>query len=244
MSLREVNLIPVTIKQYQYKLKGYSGLVYSFILTQLLGLFFSLTPRAGMSSGNGVMRVSVNTFSTDTVLFFTFVWIIIVSALLTSKTYRNIEFSLVSNWVSSTLSNIFLLLTLSVFAGVSSTLLSFLLRFILIFTSEQSLILLEGVKIAPLDFLIGMLASTLYMILLSSITFLVRIIYELNSKFALILAAALIFINNTYSAFFGNAFRFFTTESSLGLFTLKILATTILLFGLSLHLSNRMEVPR
>lgn len=244
MSLREVNLISIIIKQYQYKLKGYSGLVYTFIITQLLGIFFSLAPRTSMSSGNGIMRVSVSTISTDTVLFFTFAWIIMVAALLTSKTYRNIEFSLVSNWVSSTFSNILYLLTLSIFAGLSSTLISFLLRFILVFTSDQSLILLEGVKITPIDLLIGMSASTLYMILLTSITYLARIIYELNSKIALILAVALIGAGSTYPTFIGNAFRFFTTESSLGLFTLKVLATVILLFGLSLHLSNRMEVPR
>lgn len=243
MSLAEVSLSSIIFKQYIYKLKGNSGLVYTLIIAQLFGLLLSMGPKSGMSSGDEVLHVSVKTFSGDTTVFLSFAWIIVIAAILTTKQYQNMEFSLVTNRVSSSLSNIMFLLTCSSFAGITSTLMSVLYRVIMVFTSDQASVIFNG-TITTNDLLLGILVSSLYMILLAAVAYLVRLIIEVNKMFAIIVPVVFIGLLTTNTQFFGDVIKFYVLENSLALFTLKVLITAIILFGMSVLLSNRMEVNR
>jgi hypothetical protein len=244
MSLNEVSLTAIMIKQYLYKLKGYSGLIYSLIVAQLLGLLFSMGPRSSMSSGNGSLYVSMETYNSDTLLIFSLAWIIFIAALLTSKPYRSMEFSLVSNPITSNLSNIILLLTFSVFAGLTSTLMGVLHRLIMVFVLDSSQFIMDGLTLGISDLLLGILVSSLYLILLGAIAYLVRVIIEVNKLFAIILPTVFIGLLRAYTQFLGDLITFYTSENSLGIFTFKVLMTSIFLFGMSIALSYRREVRR
>lgn len=244
MSLREVSLPSITIKQFIYKLKGYSGLIYALILAQLLGLLFSMAPRSGMSAGNESLHISVETYTADILLIFSFAWIIMIAILFTSKPYRSMEITLVTNRLSSHLSNIMLLVTYSVFAGLTSTLLSVVYRIILVFTTEQSQFIMDGFMLATTDLLLGVLVSSLYMVLLGAIAYLIRLIIEVNKIFAIVLPFVFIGLLRAYTPFFGDLVKFYVYEDSLGIFILKVLITSIVLFGVSIVLSGRREVQR
>lgn len=248
MSLKEVSFSSITLKHYMYKLKGHSGLVYSLIFAQLIGLLLSMTPRAGSSSGSDFLSISVRTYSADTILIFSFVWIIVMASLLGSKEYRSMEFSLVTNRISSHLSNILLLVTCSVFAGVTSTLMSVLHRIIMVITLNPSEFIIDGLRIAPADLLLGIFVSSLYILLFAAGAYLVRVIIEVNKSFGILISIILIaFLFGTVKIFVlnvGNFIRFFTSEAFLGIFALKVLLTVLVLFGLSIFTSNRMEVKR
>lgn len=248
MSLKESSLSSIVLKQYVYKLKGHSGLVYSLMFTQLIGLLLSMGPRAGSSSGSDFLSVSVRTYSADTIQIFSFVWMIVIASLLGSKAYRSMEFSLVTNRVSSHLSNILLLVTCSVFAGMTATLMSVLQRIIMVFTLRPSEFIFDGLRIAPADLFLGIFVSSLYMLLLAAGAYLVRMIIELNKSFGILLTIILVaFVFGTVRIFalhVENFIRFYASESSLGIFVLKVLFTVLVLFGLSIFTSNRMEVKR
>ena len=248
MSLKESSLSSIVLKQYVYKLKGHSGLVYSLMFTQLIGLLLSMGPRGSTSSGSEFLSVSVRTYSADTTLLFSCVWIIVMASLLGSKGYRSMEFSLVTNRISSHLSNILLLVTYSVFAGMTSTSMSGLHRIIMVITLNPSEFIFDGLRIAPADLLLGILVSSLYMFLLAAGAYLIRMIIELNKSFGVILSLVLLaFVFGTVRIFalnIENLMRFYTSESSLGIFVLKVLLTVLVLFGLSILTSNRMEVKR
>lgn len=248
MSSKEISLSSITLKHYVYKLKGHSGLVYSLMFVQLLGLLLSMSPGSGTSSGGDFLSVSVRTYSADAVLIFSFVWIIVMASLLGSKDYRSMEFSLVTNRISSHLSNILLLVTCSVFAGMTSTLMGVLQKIILVITMNPSEFILDGLRIAPANLLLGIFVSSLYMLLLAAGTYLVRVIIELNKSFGILLSIVLItFVFGTVRVFalnIGNLIQFYTSEGSLWIFVFKVLFTVLVLFGLSIFTSNRMEVKR
>lgn len=249
MSLKEISLSSITLKHYVYKLKGHSGLVYSLMFVQLLGLLLSMGPGSGSGgSGGDFLSVSVREYSADAILIFSFVWIIVMASLLGSKDYRSMEFSLVTNRISSHLSNILILVTGSVFAGVTSTLMSALHRILLVITLNPSEFIFGGLRIASANLLLGIFVSSLYMLLLAAGAYLVRMIIELNKSFGIILSLVIIaFVFGTVRIFalnIGNLIHFYTSESSLGIFVIKVLFTVLVLFGLSIFTSNRMEVKR
>lgn len=248
MSLKEISLSSITLKHSMYKLKGHSGLVYSLMFVQLMGLLLSMGPGSGSSSGGDFLSVSVRAYSADAILIFSFFWIIVMASLLGSKDYRSMEFSLVTNRITSHLSNILILVTFSVFAGMTSTLMSVLHRIILVITLNPSEFIIDGLRIALADLLLGIIVSSLYMILLAAGAYLVRVIIELNKSFGILISLVLIaFAFGTVRIFalnVENFMRFYTSEGSLGVFVLKVLFTILVLFGLCIFTSNRMEVKR
>lgn len=244
MSSKEVSLRSITLKQYVYKLKGYLGLVYALIIAQVLGLLFSMNPMGSSSTGSNELMVSVQTHSTDIVRFFSIAWIFAIAVLLTTKQYKNIEFSLVSNRISSNLSNLLLLLSYAILGGITSTLIDVVQRIILYFTFDPSRIVLDGFFISTHDLMLGFWVTSLYMILISSIGYLLRTTMEINKIFAVIAPIGLVGLLRVHAESFMMIFRLFTSESSLSLFTMKIIMGSALFFGISAFLSNRMEVRK
>ncbi|GAB6171503.1 hypothetical protein JCM15765_09810 [Paradesulfitobacterium aromaticivorans] len=242
MSLNEINLRSLTLKQYLFKLKGYSGLVYGLIITQIVALLFSLGPNGSVGSGTDGLSVSVKTYSANIIIFFSFAWIIVIAGSLTTKQYKDMEFSLVANRISSNLSNIGFLITCAVWAGISSTLMGVLQRMIMYFTLDRAMFMRDGFLTVPADLLLGAFVTSLYLILLAASGYLIRVIIEVHKVFVILIPAVLIGLLRSYTDSLIAIFNFFTSEHLLLFFTLKILSASIILFGMSILLSNRMEV--
>nr|WP_172635872.1 hypothetical protein [Desulfitobacterium dichloroeliminans] len=254
MSLNEVRLAPVslkqiTAKQYLYKLKGHSGLILTLVFIQLLSLLFSLGSRGGMSSSNEFLQVVVNTYSGDVFLVFSFIWMVVVSSFLISQPYQSIEFSVVNNRVTSHLSNILLILTYAVFAGITATLMTIPQRFLLLMTLKESEFLFGGLQIVPGDLLLGSLVACLYLLLLGAGAYFIQTVSQsLSKKLGIILWITLFAFGFGYIRILafqmGNLLSFYTGESSLGLFVGKVIGSIVLLFGLSILISRQTEVKR
>lgn len=244
MSLQEVSLRAITFKQYAYKLKGYSNLFYGLLIAQILGLLFSMGGVGNMGATNDSLRVSLRTYSSNVVIVFSFLWIFISASSLGTKPYRNMEFSLVTNALSSNLSNVGILLTCSVFGGITSSLIGVLLRTIVYFTFSRTQIVLDGFFIAPTDLILGIFVTSLYMLLISSVAYLARMLVEINMALAIIIPLIGIGLLRIYNNFFMAIYTFIILENSWLLFTLKVLILSIILFGISVLLANRMEVRK
>ena len=245
MSLKNINLLSISLKQYFYKLKAYTNLLNRLILTQILALFFSLVGGTGMmSSSNGELLVSLKTYSAGTVIVFSFLWIVIVAILLTTKQYKKIEIPLVVNRLSGSLSDVGFLLTASVFAGITSSLAGVFLRVIMYFTFDRSKIIFDGFFLTFSDLLLGMVVAILYMGLISAIGYFIGMLAQVNMAFVILTPVVIFGSLRVYTDFYQTAFRFFAFEVSLPLFALKVISLSIVLFGASLFLSNRMEVGK
>lgn len=245
MSSNEVNLLSISLKQYFYKLKAHTGLVNRLIITQMLALFFSLVGGSGnMSSSNGELSVSLRTYSASTVLVFSFLWIVIVAILLTTKQYKKIEMPLVANRQSGSLSDVGFLMTASVFAGITSSLAGVFLRVIMYFTFDRSKLVFEGFSLTFSDLLLGLVVAILYMILISAIGYFIGMLAQVNMAFVILIPVVIFGTVRAYTGFSLAVYNFYAFEVSLPLFALKVISLAIVLFGASLFLSNRMEVEK
>lgn len=241
MSIIETDLLSISLKQYVYKLKAYPPLIYGLILTQIIALFFSMNGISHMSSSNGELSVSLTTYSASLVIVFSLFWILFIAIQLTTKQYKKIELSLVTNSISGFLSDAGFLLTASVFGGTTSSLVGVLQRIIIYFTVDRTQIIIDEFYLAFSDLLLSISVAILYMVLISGVGYLTGMLIKLSVAFVIIIPAVILGVSSTYTHLFESLIMFFTLESSLPLFTVKVVITSILLFGFSILL-NRREV--
>lgn len=244
MSLTEVSLRSVTLKQYLYKLRSNIGSVYKLIMAQILALFFSLAGSNGMmSSGDGDFSVSVRSYSSSTVIVFSLLFILNAAIILTTKPYKRMENPFVGNKITGSLSDIGFLMTASVFAGFTSSLAGILLRVIMYFTFDRSTLIFQGFYLTISDLLLGIVVTILYMLLISALGYFIGMLAQVNMAIVILLPA--VFLGTLRLKYctdlYQDIYRYVTFDVSLILFTLYIISLSIVLFGASLVLSNRME---
>ncbi|MHB1652643.1 MAG: hypothetical protein ACYCVD_09240 [Desulfitobacteriaceae bacterium] len=242
MFLKEIDLLIVSSRQYFYKLKAYMSLIYGLIILQIFALLSSLGGVGIMGSGSGDLFISIKNYSANIAIVFTFIWIFVTAIILTTKQYKNMDFSLVTNRVSSNLSTIGFLLTACVFGGITSALFNVLLRVIMYFSLDRSQIILDGFYLAFSDLLLGIAIAILYLLLIAATGYFIGVLTKINIIFAIIIPAAFFGLAKVNSEFFTFVIGFFTSETSLTIFVSKVIITSIVLFGLSALLSNGMEV--
>ncbi|SDG11225.1 hypothetical protein [Desulfosporosinus hippei] len=241
MSLKKIDPLSISLRLYFYKLKGYSVLLYGLILAQIIALLFSLNGISYMSSNNGELSVSVNTYSASLVIVFSLVWIFYTAIQLTTKRYKRIEIPLVTNNITGHLSDIGFLMTACFFGGLTSSLAGVLLRVIIYFTFDRSQVIVDQFFLPFIDLLLGAAVSALYMILISAIGYLIGVLTKVSMAFVIVIPTVILGLLRVYADFVQTLVAFFTRETSFPLFVLKVLITSMLLFGFSFLLSNRRE---
>lgn len=239
------NILSVAWKQYRYKLRSYLELFTGLLIIQLLGLVLSLGAVSQYSSGSNILRISVKSYHSSIILIFTFMWIFGLSILLTTKQYMNLNYTFTANRSSSLLSDMGFILTSSILGGITASLGGMPLRVIIYLTVDHSE-LLPGMFKPPVSTLAtGIWAAILYMIMIAASGYLFGIMVQMNKNFALIIPAVLFFAIRMYlDPYIISLEEFYTKESSLLLFTGKIILTGLALFFLSLMISHRLEVRR
>ncbi|MEL7565166.1 MAG: hypothetical protein AAGU27_09810 [Dehalobacterium sp.] len=249
MSLTETNLISITKSQFLHKIKSHLGLFNVLAAIQLIVLFLTFG-RAGMigTSSEGI-SLEITKYSGDLVLISTLLWVLYISIIFTTEAYRNADFTFVSNRLSSNLSNIGFLFTASALGGVTASLSGGLVRLLLYFSQGSHNIIGENFYLVPQELLLGLTAAVLYMILFSAVGYLIGILIKHSKIFILLLPA--LFLGALYlqgmsrgksTTILAKLVIFFVHENSLGLLTVKILATGAILFVVGILISNRTEV--
>ncbi|MFC0472548.1 hypothetical protein ACFFHM_19195 [Halalkalibacter kiskunsagensis] len=249
MSLTEVSFRQIIKKQFRYKVKAYLGVFSSLIILQLVAIAFSFNGVGMMGTGSNHYSITISTFSANMVIVFTMLWAVIISIMVTMKSYRNDDFSFVTNRLTSSLSTVVFLVVASIVAGMTAMLSSFLLKNIIYFLFSFEPITGSASAISIGEVLLGMVASSLYIVLFSSIGYFIGILVQWHRAFAISIPAmifGLLFFGDQYMI--GNPITwmgtFFFTESSFVLFACKILVISGVLFGSSIFISTRLEVRR
>ncbi|MFT4413967.1 hypothetical protein ACLM5H_08915 [Fredinandcohnia humi] len=246
MYLTETNLLAITKKQITFKLKANLFSLLSLLLLQGLAFLFSLNGVGQMGTGGNAISLTVKSFSGNLILFFSIFWAFCAAIIFTTKPYRYIDFSFVSNRVSSHLSTIATLAVYSLFASVTAMFAGVLLRVYMYFKFGSENIIADHFLLSIPELCLGIYIGFLYILLFAMFGYIIGMFVQLNKLFAFVIPALLIgwaYIEgknvNTFSAI-----SFFLDETSILIFTIKILTIVAALGTLVISATNRMEVRR
>ena len=246
MSLKTINLAETVKKQFVFKLKANIDVFSSLVWIQLLAILFSLNGVASMGMGGTNLSVDVKYYSADLVIIFTMLWSFVTAITITTKPYRNHDFTFVSNRLSSSLSNILFLLTVSFIGSITATLAGNLVKLLVSILFKQELF---HFYTGSLEFVLGIGVTIIYVFFLSSMGYLIGTLVQVSKGFIILIPV--LFLGTIFLAasmhtepLLIQIFQFYVFESSLLFFILKMLLTTVLFFVAAISLLNRMEVRR
>lgn len=248
MSLIETSVLSIVETQYYYKMKANAGMFFTLLAAQLLALIISLNGVSSMSTGYDGMHYTLKYISGDIMIMFTLIWAFVIGISMAVNSFRS-DFTFVTNRLSSNLSSMAFLGTAAALGGVTATLGGVLLRVISFFTYGGADIS-SGFYIAPLLLLVGITVTALYAILLSTAGYFAGMLIQRNGAFIVILPGLFIgtLIVEGRSAggpqLLTKLIPFFSQESSLPLFAVKVLIVSLLILGSVILFSDRMEVRK
>jgi hypothetical protein len=244
MSLTSTNMNVVVKRQYLFKLKANIDAFSSLVGIQAIALLFSLGGMSMFGSSSSYFTLTVSSYSADVVIAFTMIWAFVTAITITTRPYRNFDFTFVTNRLSSSLSNVLFLVTASLLGGVTAIFSGFLVRVMGYFFLGQTL---YSSEMAVGELIVGIFAASLFIFMASSIGYLFGTLAQVSKAFIIVIPALLIgflFIDVSFNPkpIQQEIYQFYFIESSFILFLIKILLTTAILFGTSSILFNRMGV--
>ncbi|WP_142759863.1 hypothetical protein [Bacillus sp. HNG] len=242
MSLTNASLLDVLKKQLFFKVRSYYGAFTSLVTVQAIALLFSFNGVGQM----GLSGISISTYSGSMIFVFTAFWAFITAITLTTKPYHYIDFSFVTNRMSSHLSTFGMLVVYSFFASITSTFVGILLRVILYFKESNKLIITNHFFLSFSDLLVGIYIGALYLILFAALGYFIGMFTQINKLFGFVIPALFIgwaiYEGRTFDTFSG--FTFFAFETSILIFTIKVVVTVAILIWIVIAATNRLEVRK
>lgn len=247
MYLTDANLFDMTKKQFIFKFNAYIGAFTSLMFTQVIGILFSLAGSGNTSGGSNSLSLNITYYTGNTIIVLTLIWMFITGVTVTTKQSRDGDFAFVTTRLSSNLANIAFLVVAALVGAVTAMLSGTLLKIIIYFFMGTEKIVSQTYIVSPLELVIGLIATFLYALLISGAGFLAGNLVQLNKLFVVILPATVIGFLFLEVRLNGDGVimtvgKFFVTESSLILLSLKVLVTLAVLFYSATLVSNRLEV--
>lgn len=244
MSSKKISLFELVKKQTAMKLKAFYSFFTVLLFIQMIAMFFSYIGTVTYGSSVDYIYLEVSFFSADAVIGFTLLWAFITSILLTTKAYRNSDFSFVTNRLASNLSNISFLLFASLIAGITAFFSRYLLRVIKFYTTDVFTVQ-PFVEPAP-EIVIGAAATILYVLLFCSLGYFSGMLVQIHKLFLVLLPVSFLgalmlgekFSDGSVNPVFG----FIGGETSFFMFVVKVVLIVVLMFGSATGLTNRLEV--
>ncbi|WP_456272520.1 hypothetical protein [Bacillus sp. AK031] len=247
MFLTEVSMWDVAKKQFFFKWKTYRGVFSSLMVLQVIGILFSLNGDGMSGGGSGYFDFSLHVFSGNILFAFVMIWGFISAIIITTRAYRYDDFTFVTNWMTSHLSNLLFLLAASFIGGITVLLCNHVVWLIVYFTQGKEFI------IAPMafqEFVLGIAAITLYILMFAALGYLAGMLVQYSKVFIIVLPVLIfgaLFTEGIYSGYptlLPTLFEFFMQENSFGQFTIKVVLTSGAAYAAAILLSHRMEVER
>nr|WP_309101542.1 hypothetical protein [Fredinandcohnia onubensis] len=242
MYLTNASLLDIVKKQLFFKVRAYYGTFTSLATVQAIALLFSFNGVGQMGLGG---NISISSYSGSMIFVFTAFWAFITAITLSTKPYHYIDFSFVTNRMSSHLSTIGMLIVYSFIASITSTFAGILLRVIL-YANGSNKIIANHFFLPFSDMLLGIYIGGLYLLLFATIGYLIGMFTQINKLFGFAIPALVIgwaiYEIRSFDTFTG--FTFFAHESSILVFTLKIVVTVAVMIWIVIAATNRLEVRK
>ena len=243
MSLMKSNLIHIVKKQYLYKLQGCSKFFLVMIIMQIVGMIFSICNIGSMScTSNETLKLSLYGNTTIQILIFTIACGMGSAINLNLNEAKSVDFTFVSNRISSNLSSIAILVTYAAFGAVTFPLSACFIRIAKYLLIGGSNIIERDFYISPGELICSGGATFLYILLFSSAVYFAVVLVERSKAFIIALLALIVLLPRT--ELFNDIIIFYGSEHSFFMFMVKVLVTSILLFMASIIISNNVEVRK
>jgi hypothetical protein len=241
MSLAEVKFSELVKKQFHYKLNSYIGVFTSLVITQIIAILFSLGGTSGSVSSGDTYSLEMHIYSGNLILVFTLIWAIATSITMTTRAYRYEDFTFVTNRLSSNVANFGILITISLIGGITTIMSSLLLKLMIIFINNDTLI--SGGLTTGKEFFLGCIVSALYILLLSAVGYFIGMLGQLSKYLYIVVPLVIVGFLSQESQLI-ELVSFFTMETSLSFFLIKVLAIVAALYLGAAVASNRLEVRK
>lgn len=246
MSLSTTSLMETVKKQFAFKLKANIDAFSSLVGIQFIAILFSLGGSGSFMSSSEGMHLQVKYYSADVVIVFTMIWALVSAITITTKSYRNNDFTFVSNRLSSGLADTLFLLTGSLVGAVTALLSKYVPLVIAV------LFFNEDLYVTPLDvsdIFLGITMGFIYIFAVSSIGYLIGTLVQVNKLFAglvpvLVIGSLFLDASMLREPTLIKVFQFYVMEPSIPIFTVKMIFTTALFFLAAITILNRLEVRR
>ncbi|WP_053361500.1 hypothetical protein [Bacillus sp. FJAT-27251] len=246
MSFARTKLGDIVKKQYAFKLKAHIDSYSSLMGIQLLALLFSFGGVGSMGSYGDGLDLEVKYYSGDLVLIFTVIWAFVTATTLTTRPYRNHDFTFVSNRLTSSLSNVLFLASISLAGAVTAMLSGNLLK-VFVYMFADGPIYNQGTGWA--DLAAGTVIALFYLFLITSAGYLIGSLVQVSKLFVILIPV--VFFGSLFLDAVANrepivnsVFQFYIMESSLLLLMVKTLITCAVLLAAAVGILNRLEVRR
>ncbi|WP_404450184.1 hypothetical protein LG307_10320 [Sutcliffiella horikoshii] len=247
-SLSKVTLDQVVKNQFLYKLSAFSGVYISLIILQVIAVLFSLNGVGNSTGGSELISLNIHYYSANLIFVFTMLWVFIVSIIITSKGYRDEDFSFVTNRISSDLSNVLFVVLVTIIGTITALLSKYVLQVIVLFLPKFDSIYHSPVSMKIGSFFVmGTLTAFLYIFLCGAAGYFVGTLVRVSNLFKILVPVIFVgylFFGGTISEVSGlvTIVEFFYLETSFIAFILKVFITVLVLFAGSAAIFNRMEV--
>lgn len=250
MFSNELSIFELVKRQYLYKLKANVNLFYTVIFLQIIALALSISGTGGSSFNGSALDLNTRSYSANIIIVFTYICSIAAGTKLAAKEVRNLDFTFISNRLSSNLSSLGVLITFNIIAGISASLGGILLRVLSYYLNLHQAIIGPSFTLPISIFVTGTIAGIFYTMLFSSIAYLIGNLFEYNKLLLLLIPALLIILfisvrsNADTRSIFLAVLEFFFYETSLVLFVIKATAISAILFAAGSLLTSRIEVRK
>jgi len=243
MSLTKNNLLPIVKKQYLYKLQSCSKFFLVMVIVQIIGILFSISNMISRSyTSDGILTFALMENTTTQIFIFTIICAFGGAIVINLKEAKNIDFTFVSNRISSNLSSIAFLITYALFGAITFPLSACFIRVVKYFLIGNENIFNRGFVITPAELLCSSGTTFLYILFFTSITYFSIILLEKSKAFIIVFITLPVLLPRT--EYFSNMIKSYGSEHNFLIFAIKVLVTSIIFFLASIIISNNMEVRK
>ncbi|MDI2585653.1 hypothetical protein OR571_00425 [Psychrobacillus sp. NEAU-3TGS] len=243
MFLSNSTLGEVVWTQVKFKVNAYLGTLVSLIVVQILGLILSMNGTSSMSTNFNNTDFQIVWITADTVIIFVSIWALFLGNVITTKGYRNTNFSFVTNGISNNLSNIIVLIIMSVFAGVTTFLSHYILRLVVPLFNDVGYVKSGSIIDDPLSSIASMGLMVGLILMISAGGYLWGTLVYIHRAYMFLLIVLIITLPTTKTGQMILQF-IFADNGSLFVLNVKFVCVAIIFFVLAMLSSYRLEVRR
>lgn len=234
-------------RQFLFKLNANGTIFTMLIILQIIATIFisGAFTSTSMSDWGEPISFNFTSISNDAQVGLTLFWAFIVGFLLTSAAQRNESFSFVTNRLTFQLANFYFFCTAALLGGMTTVLLGSVMKIVAMF-QDNMIIETTGLLSSPVDFISRIFVMTAYTLLLMLIGYTLGSLIQLSKLFIALFGVIWYAFTRSTFAVSDNQdsglLYFFYGETSILLFTLKVVGTIVVLFAISFFVTNRLEV--
>ncbi|WP_303968901.1 hypothetical protein [Sporosarcina ureae] len=234
-------------RQFLFKLNANGAIFTMLIILQILATVFISGAFTSTYTNDWGEPISFDftSITNDSQVGLTLFWAFIVGFLLTSAAQRNESFSFVTNRLTFQLANFYFFCTAALLGGVTTVLLGSVMKIVAMF-QDNMIIETSGLLSSPLDFFSRIFAMTAYTLLLMLVGYTLGSLIQWSKLFVALFGVMWYAFTQSTFGIADNEnsglLYFFHGETSILLFTLKIVGAIAVLFAISFFVTNRLEV--